>query len=175
MRISVVRFNIILTACALVLSGCKTSDAEKAEKKEATFLRFHLETTRTGTPRTMRVPVYRANPMLVTVERDALLDEGFMTKAEVVDADAHGGYAIKISFDEMGTRRLQAASIENKGLRLAVSAHWTESRWLGAPLITKNLNDGIFIFTPDATREESERIVAGLKNVIKKLKKPYTF
>jgi hypothetical protein len=58
---------------------------------------------------------------------------------------------------------------------LVVNCRWTENRFLGAPLITKRITDGVFVFTPDATREEAERIVAGLNNVIAKLKKPYTF
>ena len=56
-----------------------------------------------------------------------------------------------------------------------MQARWTETRWLAAPLITKRISDGVFIFTPDASKEETERIVNGLKNVIKQLQKPYVF
>ena len=120
-------------------------------------------------------PVYRAQPVYICVERNAALDEGFMKKAEVVDVDEHGGFAIKITFTPDGTRQLDYLTTANKGKRLAVQARWKEDRWLAAPIITKRIADGVFIFTPDATREEADRIVHGLENVIKKLSKPYVF
>ncbi len=173
MTLPLSRFNIILALLLFLPAGCKTSE-EKKKAKEATFLRFHLETNVDGTSHNSPVPIYRANPMLVGVERNAVLDEDFMDKVELVVVDEFGNHAIKIIFNETGKRRLDYVTSSYKGRRLAVQARWTESRWLAAPLITKRITDGVFIFTPDATREESERIVAGLNNVIAKLKKPYT-
>ena len=37
-------------------------------------------------------------------------------------------------------------------------------------MITKVISNGRFVFAPDATREEAERIVRGLNNMAKKLK-----
>jgi hypothetical protein len=173
MKLPLSRFNIILALLLLLPGGCKTTE-EKKKAKEATFLRFHVETNVDGTAHNTRVPIYRAQPMLLGVERDAVLDEGFMDKVELVAADEFGNHAIKITFDDNGKRRLDNVTSMYKGRRLAVQARWTEDRWLAAPLITKRITDGVFIFTPDASREETERIVAGLKNVIAKLKKPYT-
>ena len=45
----------------------------------------------------------------------------------------------------------------------------TEARWLAAPRISQRIKDGVLVFTPDATREEAERIVRGLNNVAIKL------
>jgi preprotein translocase subunit SecD len=170
-------FNMILALGALCFIGCETTDSKKKEKKgkEATFLRFHLETNPDGTQHNAPVPVYRSKPMYINVERNAALDEGFMKDAEVVDVDEHGGYAIKITCNPQGTQRLDYLTTANKGKRVAINARWTEDRWLAAPLITKRIANGVFIFTPDASREEAERIVKGLKNVIKKLSQPYTF
>ena len=42
-------------------------------------------------------------------------------------------------------------------------------RWLAAPMVGTHIVDGRFIFTPDATREEAQRIALGLNNVAKKL------
>ena len=50
-----------------------------------------------------------------------------------------------------------------------------EMRWLAAPMITRQIQDGIFVFTPDASREEAERIVRGVNNVVAKLNKKFTF
>ena len=112
--------------------------------------------------------------MILGVEINAALDEGFMDKVELVTVDEFGNYAIKVTFNEQGAKRLDYVTSSFKGRRLAVNARWTETRWLAAPLITKRITNGIFIFTPDASREEAERIVSGLNNVIAKLKKPYT-
>jgi hypothetical protein len=174
MKVPLARFNIILAALLMATIGCKTTE-EKKKAKEATSLRFHLETNPDGTRHNAPVPVYRANPITVNIERNAALDEAFMQKAEVVTVDDFGSHAIKITFDPTGTQRLDHLTTMYKGRRLVVSARWTESRFLAAPLITRRITNGVFIFTPDATREESERIVAGLQNVIAKLKKPYTF
>ena len=173
MKLPLSRFNIILAALLFLTVGCKTTE-EKKKAKEATFLRFHLETNVDGTPHNAPVPIYRANPVLVGVERNAVLDEDFMDKVEMVAADEFGNHAIKITFNDTGKRRLDYVTSSYKGRRLAVQARWTESRWLAAPLITKRITDGVFIFTPDASREETQRIVSGLNNVIAKLKKPYT-
>jgi preprotein translocase subunit SecD len=178
MKISRARFNMILaTALAgfpAALAGCKSSE-EKKKEKAGTFLHFHLEANADGSPHNVTVPIYRAHPIMVTVEREPVLDEGYLKDAQVVDADIMGGLAIEVKFDDSGTRLLESITVANRGKRLAIVAHWTETRWLAAPLITKRISNGVFIFTPDATREEAERIVRGLKNVVKKLQEPYTF
>jgi hypothetical protein len=173
MKLPLSRFNIILAMFLLLPLGCKTSE-ERKKAKEATFMRFHIESNVDGTQHNMRVPVYRSNPIMVGVERDATLDEGFMDKVELVTVDEFGNYAIKVTFNEQGAKRLDYVTSTYKGRRFVVQARWTETRWLAAPLVTKRITDGVFIFTPDASREECERIISGLKNVIAKLKKPYT-
>ena len=174
MKLSAVRFNIILAVAVLLIgAGCKTSE-EKKKAREATFMRFHLETNVDGTPHNSAVVIYRAHPMKVGVERNATLDEEMMEKAELVTVDEFGSRGIKITFDDAGRKRLDYVTSSYKGRRLAIQARWTETRWLAAPLITKRISDGIFIFTPDASPDECERIVHGLNNVIAKLKKPYT-
>lgn len=168
---------LLLGAFVSLLGACKTSEnKDKGKKdKQVSFLRLHVETNFDGTRHSQRVPIYRAKPVMISVETVASLDEGYMRKAEVVDVDELGGFAIKITFDDKGARLLDYMTTSNKGKRVAVLARWTEDRWLAAPLLSKRISNGVFIFTPDATREESERIVLGLENVIKKLSKPYTF
>lgn len=173
MKLLLSRFNIILALLLLLASGCKTTE-EKKKAKEAGFLRFHVETNVDGTRHNAPVQIYRADPMLIGVELNAALDEGFMDKVEIVTVDEFGNHAIKVIFNEQGAKRLDWLTSSYKGKRLAIQARWTETRWLAAPLITKRVTNGVFIFTPDASRAESERIVNGLNNVIAKLKKPYT-
>jgi hypothetical protein len=40
---------------------------------------------------------------------------------------------------------------------------------LAAPQINNHITDGRFVFTPDSTREEAERVALGLNHVAKKL------
>ena len=58
-----------------------------------------------------------------------------------------------------------------KGQHIAVFSQFGDARWLAAPQITQQISDGVFVFTPDATMEESERIVRGLNNIAKEIKK----
>lgn len=168
------RINLILALLFCVCGGCQSGsdkkDEDKDEKKKAAMLRFYLEANPDPTGHTMDVPIYRAHPMTMTVQRQPILDEAFMKNVEVVDADEMGGIALKVTFDEFGTRRLDALTIEHRDQRVGIEASWTEHRWLGAPLLNKRISNGVFVFTPDATREEAERIARGVNNVIKKIR-----
>lgn len=178
MKISRLAFNLFLVSLAVALAGCGSTEKNKENKKdskEATSLRFHLETNADGTDHNVPILIYRARPMRMQIERNSALDEAMMASAAVVDVDQMGGYAIKIVFDDAGKRALDTLTIANKGRHLAIHAQWTEARWLAAPLIQRRMADGVFIFTPDASREECDRIVLGLNNVIKKVKKPFVF
>src|SRR5688572_3635640 len=167
MTVPLPRFNIILAMFLLVvLPGCKTTE-EKIANDAATNMRFHVETNPDGTRHNFPVSVYRANPIKMQVQAEAALDEEHMDKAEVVSADEFGGYAIKITFSERGSQFLARTTSTYKGNRVAILCRWTELRVLAAPVINKTITDGVFVFTPDATREETERIVLGLNNVIK--------
>jgi hypothetical protein len=66
---------------------------------------------------------------------------------------------------------LEQYTTANKGKHLAISAEFGEMRWLAAPKITQRLGEGRLVFTPDATREEAERIVDGVNRVAKRAQK----
>jgi hypothetical protein len=164
MRIHPNRFNIYLLVALLAIgstTGCKSF----GKKKEVTTLRFHLEVTPDGTDKNGPVPINRTDPIYVNVENQPFLSEGSITKASVIDV--MGGFAIFIQFDRQGTWLLEQYSVANKGRRVAIMSQFGEVRWLAAPIMTKRINDGTFVFTPDATRAEADRIVRGLNNVAK--------
>jgi preprotein translocase subunit SecD len=92
-----------------------------------------------------------------------------ITEASVVDVE--GGYGIRIKFDAHGARVLENITARNAGRHLVVYAAFPEIRWLAAPMIKHRIADGALVFTPDATREEAERIVQGINNVAKKVAK----
>jgi hypothetical protein len=52
---------------------------------------------------------------------------------------------------------------------VVVWARADEARWIAAPKMQYRITNGLFVFTPDTTHEEAERIVRGLNNVAKKI------
>jgi hypothetical protein len=171
MRIRPASFNIYLLILLILIpagSGCKTSRAKKDSKEIAT-LRFHLEVNPDGTPHNTGVRIFRASPVVVNVHREPVLSEADIEQAALVDAI--GGFAIRIQFNRHGAIVLENITTIHRGRRLAIHSQFQfgESRWLAAPLIQRRIVNGLFVFTPDATREEAERIVKGLNIVAARL------
>ena len=161
------RFNLYLLALIslLVVTGCLST-----KKKEATLLKFHLEVNPDGSDRSKPVPIYRASPIYVNVETKPFIQEGNVVQAAVID-DSFGGFQLKVQLDRQGSWLLEQYTTASKGKRVAIFSHFGEARWLGAPILTKRIADGVFAFTPDATREETERMVRGLNELAKKSQK----
>jgi hypothetical protein len=151
-----------------VATGCK-SNAERQREREISTLKLHLETPADGSPFTMTAKVLRENPVLVSIAGTPFLDETSLERATVV-ATA-GGHAIQLQYDRHGTLVLESVTSNSRGRRIAILATFPESRWLAAPKFSQRLTTGVLTFTPDASREESERIVRGLNRVAQKLKK----
>jgi preprotein translocase subunit SecD len=162
----VVRFNsyLLLALLSLCAVGCKSM-----KKKDATTLRLHQEVGADAGERSSPVPIYRASPMYVNVEKNPFITEGHITKASVIDA--LGSFQIMIQFDRRGTWLLEQYTTAHRGRRIAVFSQFGEVRWLAAPMMNKRISDGVLVFTPDASREEAERIVLGLNNVAKEAQK----
>jgi hypothetical protein len=169
------RFNIYLLAALATVSVCGCKSAAK-HKKQLSAFRLHLEVNADASNRSQDVPIYRAQPFMLTIDKSAFLTEANVAEAKVIDVV--GGFAISTRFDRQGKWLLDSFSTANRGRHFAIFAQWTAKpgdklgpgRWLAAPEITKTLSEGMLIFTPDATREESDEIVLGLNNVAKKLK-----
>src|SRR6185295_16285008 len=84
MKIRCTTFNTLLPwMLTALLAGCESHGGKS--KKEASTLRLHLEVTPDGTARSAPVPIFRARPIQVNVEKDAFLNEGLIQKAEVVN------------------------------------------------------------------------------------------
>lgn len=171
MRSRLGSFNCILVAAlglAGLAVGCRSPQDRNKAAAELSTLRLFLETEFDTTgDKTAVVPVYRASPVLVRIAREPFLDEGAITDAQVVDVV--GGFAIALRFNLHGTWVLDNITTSYRGQRMVIHSHFTEGRWLAAPKITARLKDGVLVFTPDASREEAERIVRGLNHVAVKL------
>jgi preprotein translocase subunit SecD len=173
MMIKFVRFNIYLWASLGTLclaTGCK-SQGEK--KHPLSTLELHVEVGQDNGGDNEMVPILREHPVYVNVAKDPFLDAADIVEANVVDD--LGGFKIRLKFNWRGTQLLQSFSTSYRGKRIAVFAAFGPARWLAAPVIQKPLADGVFTFTPDATREESERLVKGLNNVTDDIKKSDKF
>jgi hypothetical protein len=175
MKIARSAFNLyfLLGCLGLALSGCETtqsgSPGQRKRGKEATTLRLHLEVSPDGSDKNGPVPIYRAAPEKVNVHREPFLDEGEILEAAVVPTV--GGWAITLKLTPHGTLVLDTVTSSSKGNRIAVFSMFGQARWLAAPRIVQRVSDGVFTFTPDASGEETERIVRGLNNVARVLHK----
>jgi len=91
---------------------------------------------------------------------------------QAVLVDWQGTFDIQVKFDWHGTLVLDNVTTSNPGRRIAVFSQFgKEGRWLAAPRPERRISDGTLTFTPDATREEAERIVRGINNLAAKIKK----
>jgi len=168
------RFNIYLLAALVIglLCGCNT--AESKRKKRVSTFRVHAEMNTEAMDRTEQVRVYRAQPFLMTIDKQPFLTEEFVKEAKVIDV--LGGYELQIQLDRQGTWLLEQYSSALRGKHMGIFSQFcgppdeklNQGRWLAAPLVQARITNGVLVFTPDATREEAEEIALGLNNVAKK-------
>jgi preprotein translocase subunit SecD len=167
MVIRSIRFNIYLlgTALAALLAGCE-STASNSDKQPAT-LRVHLEVSSLLAEANDGVPINRARPVRVNVEKGPFLDESHVAEARVLEVT--GGFAIQVSFDQQASMLLENISAMNPGKRFAIYSEFgakpRQKRWLAAPLVSRRIATGMLVFTPDASREEAEQIVGALNRL----------
>ena len=150
-------FNIYLCLFGLFLGGCSTT----ADKNMST-LRLHAEASQRDTQVTS-VPIFRKSPILMAISKDPVVTEHNVISARVVEE--LDGFIIEVKFDRQGTWLLERASVDNMGRHMAVFSEFGRARWLAAPVITTRITGGIYRFTPDASREEADRIVSGLNKL----------
>jgi len=171
MKIRRLPFNLYLCVVLAVFVGCQT--AERKRKHQPSTLRIHIEVHPDGTNMSEPVPIFRERPVMVNVDKIPALTEMNVTEAKVVDAV--GGFAIRLQFDRRGTWLLEQRSVGSRSQRFAIYCQWgpglSERRWLAAPIVGRRISDGVFLFTPDATRAEAEEIVLGLNNIAREVKK----
>ena len=167
------RFNIYLLLLLAIGLACGCASEEKKRKKQLSVLRLHLEVQADAADRTQPIPVYRKNPVAIVINKGAFLSEENVRDAAVVEVI--GGFAVRVQLDRHGALVLDQVSAANKGRRIAFFAAFgikegkpAYERWLAAPRITQPITDGVLVFTPDATRDECDDLVIGLKNAAKK-------
>jgi preprotein translocase subunit SecD len=166
------QFNLYLALAVLLagLVGCQTA-ASRSRKEISTF-RVHLEVRPDPTGQTETITMFRDNPVEMTVEKSPFLTEVHVLSARLVER--FGVPTIQIQLNRSGTWLLEQYTTANRGRHMAIFSQFGETpdkaRWLAAPLIRQTITDGFLAFTPDASREEAERIVSGLNNLVKQRK-----
>ncbi len=162
------RFNIYLLGLVLLatVTGCRSPEGKRS--KQLATIRVHVEVNTDSLGLSEAVPIYRANPTMVNINRSPFLNEANVAEAKVV-TDTLGGFALTVRFDSMGMHLLEQATATSPGRRMAIFAEFGEKgldhRWLAAPRIARRISNGVISFTPDATRDEAEQIAIGLNNV----------
>jgi hypothetical protein len=181
MRTRVSRFNIYLLGLALVLGmvvlGCKSAEQKKRDKTVSQLV-IYLDAP-AGDPDTNRVSVVTLAGVPIGVSRTPILSGGSVEGADLVETE-DGGFAVRILFNTHGKLVLDTVSHEHRGRRLVIYVEFgvkdqLTRRYIAAPQMSRWITDGVIIFTPDATREECETIVLGLKNAAKENKEPWVF
>jgi len=165
--------TFMLLVAALQLTACSSSSDGKPKKdKEITTLRLHMESNAYSPERTSLIPIGRGPLMYVRLDKPWVLNEGDVLRASVIDnIDNTGTWAIAVQFDGHGTILLDNITSRYHLMRIGIWARYTEARWLAAPMITRRITNGLFVFTPDCSREEAERIVLGLNHVARQTHK----
>ena len=147
------------------LPGCKSTG-----DKQTTAIRLYLEADVSNAGHSKTISILREHPTPMQIQDLLFLDERYIEKAAVVDWK--GSFFIQLKFDWHGTLMLDNVTGGNPGRRIAIEVGFDkQDRWLAAPAIQRRISDGTLTFTPDASREEAERIVRGLNNLGKKLEK----
>ncbi len=152
--------------------AAKAEQKKKKRKKEVVTVRVHLEVNKDNSGRNREVSVLRSNPMRVNVDKVPVADETNLAEAKMIETP--GGVELELQFDSQGRTAIENYTAANRGRHFAIFCDFGEQhRWLGAPVITRLISNGIIRFTPDASQDEVDRIVEGLNRLaqVKKKKK----
>jgi len=164
------RFNIYLLFLCVAFLACGCGSTKNKKDEPLSTLRIHMEVTAVAMDFSIKVPIYRAKPVTLTVDKDPFLSELNVASAKVVEV--MGGFALQIEFNHSGSMLLEQYTTANPGRHIAIFSLFgkqkDDSRWLAAPVISRRISNGVLGFTPDASREETERIALGLNNYAKK-------
>jgi len=165
MKIGFWTFNTYLLLLAAFVGGCQST----GKKKEYSTFRVHIETNPDPTGHTMPVTIRRSEPFIVNIEKTPFITEYHVEKASVIDG--LGGFQIMVQLNRQGTWLLEQYSLASREKCAVIFSNFGEPRWLAAPKLVRKNSEGVLVFTPDCTREEADRIVRGLNNLVKEIKK----
>lgn len=148
-------------------SETRPKSAKARKPKPIKVLRVHVESRRDLPQRSLPAPVGRSEPMIFRIEKLPILIEQNVDAVTLVDQP--DGFQVRIQFDSTGTRILESYTAAAVGRHLILATEIDgEVRWLAAPLLRHRIGDGTLTFTPDASREEMERMALDLAKAKRK-------
>ncbi len=188
MQVSVPWFNTLLVLALLLAAPIHSMAAESAntggtetapkkskkEKKPKLLksLRVYVETKHDIDERSLPAVVGRSSPMKFRVEKLAILNEVHIEAATLLDQ--RESFQVQIKFNSLGTRILEAYTSAAAGRHLLIMTDLDDGgRWVAAPLIRRRIGDGKLVFTPDASRDEMDRLVKGLNETVERNRKQW--
>lgn len=173
-----VSFNILQSGCTS--TGSNTNSAgqeekaqkqkEKEDRKKLSILKFFLETPLGSSTGIKEVQVFRAWPETIYISTDPFIDERDFQEVNLINSP-DGTFQIEFVLTSEGSSILQNITGRYRGRRMVIFGNFGDPRYLGAPKIEKVITDGRITITPDASLEEAERFVLGMKNTIRIIKR----
>jgi len=150
----------------IVLStGCNYPVETKRNKAQ---IAFFIEEFPQQEAETMLLKVYQASPKMVHVAPKPVLvgGPGMLKDSQVVDTQ-DGLHAIQLNFTTRGQALMEFLTTNYRDRRLYVvvaqsgqsKTNSVNSRCIGVSYIRGTIRSSTMIFTPDASREESESII----------------
>lgn len=155
------RFLAIIAVGALTV-GCQSPGG--GNKKPLTQLKVYIESSDNDL-RSLDLSVFQRDPITITVDKTPVLQEVDLEFADLISDEF--GHTIRLRFNRRGGWILESETAQNLGQTMVIVAGFEDfDRSIAAwPIRTRNGSNGLE-FAPDATLEESRRIVEGLRNVI---------
>ena len=151
----------------LLAVGCATG---KKEDKELGVLRVHIESNANVPGVAQDVSVLRSQPLLVTVRMEPVLTEANVIAAHLLETP--GGFAVEVKFDESGSLTLEQYTSTYAGKHFVLFGQWgdkvKDGRWLATPVISHRIANGVLSFSPDASLEETRKLVDSLNRTAKR-------
>ena len=149
----------------ILSSGCNYPVETKSNKAQ---LAFFIEEFAQQETKTMLLKVYQASPKMVHVSPKPVLvgDPGMLKETHVINTQ-DGLHAIQLDFTTRGQALMEYLTTNYRDRRLYVvvaqsdqsKTNGVSSRCIGVSYIRGTVRGSKMIFTPDASREESESIV----------------
>jgi hypothetical protein len=161
-------FNQYLVAALLLgAAGCSTTDEEGAPL--LTSLSVHLEAGSGEAGQSGSIRILRSRPLSINIQFRPFLTQDHVVKAEL--HDSFGTHDIALHLNREGQLILHNTLRANPGMRIAYFCQFgqeEEGRWLAAPRYDPREVQDVLVFTPDASRDESVRVVLGLNQIARK-------
>ncbi len=158
-----------LLSTLILAIGCNYANYSVETKRNKAQFAFFIE----GFPRqgeeTKLLKFHQAKPKFIHIDPNPVLkgDSGMLTSSKVIDTE-DGLHAIQLDFTTLGQSVMEHITTNYRARRLYVVVAQSDvqsktnkiiMRCIGAKYIQQTVSAPYMVFTPDASREESENIV----------------